>query len=152
MLGVRLPAGRGGEGRRLASKKQWMPKRVTPRPGKASDADKHAIVTACERFIADILKPRFLPDIRPTEWNYVVDIHGAWHAGRYRFMQRYRSGMAHCLAAEFDTPFARIDYMSPDNFNIHWMRHTGQWWPVYRGKTLAEALHILETDPVLLPF
>ena len=25
---------------------------------------------------------RFLPQIRPTEWNYVVDIHGAWAAGR----------------------------------------------------------------------
>jgi hypothetical protein len=31
------------------------------------------------------------------------------------------------------------------------MRHTGQWWPMYSGKTLAEALHILETDPVLRP-
>ncbi|MEZ5845191.1 MAG: hypothetical protein R3C70_00405 [Geminicoccaceae bacterium] len=67
------------------------------------------IVTTCETFIADILKPRFLPDIRPTEWNYVIDIHGAWAAGRYRFMQRYRSGMAHNRGEEFDAPFARID-------------------------------------------
>jgi hypothetical protein len=31
------------------------------------------------------------------------------------------------------------------------MRHAGQWWPLYSGKTLAEALHILATDPVLRP-
>jgi hypothetical protein len=33
-------------------------------------------------FIRDVLKPRFLPQVRPTEWNYVIDIHGAWAAGR----------------------------------------------------------------------
>jgi hypothetical protein len=46
--------------------------------------------------------PRFLPEVRPSEWNYVIGIHGAWMAGRYRFMQRYRSGMEHNLGEEFD--------------------------------------------------
>ena len=50
------------------------------------EPEKHAIISACEAFIRDVLKPRFLPEIRPTEWNYVVDIRGAWAAGLYRFM------------------------------------------------------------------
>ena len=45
----------------------------------------------------------------------MVDIHGAWAAGRYRFMQRYRSGMQHNLGEEFDAPFARIDRMGQDH-------------------------------------
>ena len=97
------------------------------------------------------LRPRFLPEIRPTEWNYVVDIHGAWAAGRYRFMQRYRSGMEHNRGEEFDAPFARIDRMGQDRFDIYWMRHTGKWWRLHAGVTLAEALRILETDSVLHP-
>lgn len=40
-----------------------------------------AIIASRETFIRDVLKPRFLPEIRPTEWNYVIDIHGAWVAG-----------------------------------------------------------------------
>jgi hypothetical protein len=36
------------------------------------------IVTACDTVIRDVLKPRFLPEIRPTERNYVIDIHGAY--------------------------------------------------------------------------
>jgi len=64
---------------------------TAPRPAVPNGAEKQVIVTACEAFIRDVLKPRFLPQIWPTDWNYVVDIHGAWAAGRYRFIQRYRS-------------------------------------------------------------
>jgi hypothetical protein len=50
--------------------------------------EKQAIIDACETFIATVLKPRFLPSIKPTEFNYMIDIHGEWRAGRYRFMKR----------------------------------------------------------------
>lgn len=120
-------------------------------PAAINDLEKRAIVAACEAFIRDVLKPRFLPAIRPTEWNYVIDIHGAWAAGRYRFMQRYRSGMEHNRDQEFNEPFARIDRMGRDRFDIYWMRHTGKWWRLYAGVPLVEALRILETDGILHP-
>ncbi len=115
------------------------------------EAEKRAIVGACEAFIRNVLKPRFLPEIVPSEWNYVVDIRGAWAGGRYRFMQRYRSGMEHNRGEEFDAPFARIDRVGPDRFDIYWMRHTGRWWRLHAGVTLVEALQILETDGILHP-
>ncbi len=135
----------------MARTKRWMPKTHTPKPELPDEAEKLAIVAACEAFITDVLKPRFLPEIRPTEWNYVVDIHGAWAAGRYRFMQRYRSGMERNRGEEFDAPFARIDRMGRDRFDIYWMRHTGKWWRAHSGLSLAEAIRILETDEVLHP-
>src|SRR5258708_22547829 len=140
--------GASGRLKDMVRKKQWT--RVI-RPVPPDEAEKHMIVAACEAFIRDVLKPRFLPEIRPTEWNYVIDIHGAWAAGRYRFIQRYRSGMAHNRGEEFDAPFARIDRMGRDRFDIYWMRHTGKWWRLHAGVTLVEALRILETDPVLHP-
>ncbi|MBV8110687.1 MAG: hypothetical protein JO312_11370 [Hyphomicrobiales bacterium] len=135
----------------MAKAKQWMRVTRAARPQPPGEAEKQVIVAACEAFISDVLKPRFLPQIRPTEWNYVIDVHGAWAAGRYRFMQRYRSGMEHNSGEEFDAPFARIDRMGPDRFDIYWMRHTGKWWRLHVGLTLAEALRILETDGVLHP-
>ncbi len=95
------------------------------RPAAPNGTEKQLIVTACEAFIRDVLKPRFLPQIRPTEWNYVVDIRGAWAA--------------------------RLDRMGPNRFDIYWMRHTGKWWRLYTGVTLVEALRILETDGILHP-
>ena len=131
--------------------KVWRLSSRSPRPARPDALEQQAIVSACENFIRDVLKPRFLREIRPTQWNYVIDIHGAWGAGRYRFMQRYRSGFEENRGEEFDAPFARIDHMGPDRFNIYWMRHTGRWLPLHSGVTLAEALHILETDEVLYP-
>jgi len=135
----------------MARKKQWIRTARAARPAAVDDLEKQAIITACEAFIRDVLKPRFLPEIRPTEWNYVIDIHGAWAAGRYRFIKRYRSGMEHNRGEEFDAPFARIDRMGRDRFDIYWMRHTGKWWRLHTGATLVEALRILETDGVLHP-
>jgi hypothetical protein len=134
----------------MARKKQWMPSSRAPvrrHPTRRRRRSSSLLASLHWRR----LKPRFLPQIMPTQWNYVIDIHGAWAAGRYRFMQRYKSGMEHNRGDEFDAPFARIDRMGPDRFDIYWMRHTGKWWRPHVGVTLAEALRILETDGVLYP-
>jgi len=115
------------------------------------EAEKQQIISACEAFIKDVLRPRFLPEIRPTPFNYPIDIHGDWRAGRYRFMQRWRSGHEQNAGAEFDAPFTRIDRMGPDQFDIYWMRHTGQWWPLYHGLTLDAALRTILEDQNLHP-
>ena len=55
------------------------------------------------------------------------------------------------LAEEFDAPFVRLDWISPDRFDIQWHRHTGAWYRLYRGQTLVEALKTIETDGHLHP-
>jgi hypothetical protein len=127
----------------------WAPRASHPAP--VSELEKQRIVNACDELIRDVLIPRFLPQIKPTEWNYPIDIHGVWAAGRYRFIQRYRSGMEDNRGEEFDAPFARIDRVGRDRFDIYWMRHTGKWWRLYTGVTLAEALQILQNDAILHP-
>jgi hypothetical protein len=57
-----------------------------------SAAEKSAVTVACQQLIDGFFRPRFLPAIRPTEFNYPVDILGKWHGTKYRFIQRYRSG------------------------------------------------------------
>jgi hypothetical protein len=36
-------------------------------------AEKSAVTAACQHLVDDFLKPRFLPTIRPTRFNYPVD-------------------------------------------------------------------------------
>ena len=116
-----------------------------------SPADKSAVTTACEQLIDAYLKPRFLPTIQPTQFNYPVDILGKWHGTKYRFAQRYRSGFPENLGEEFDAPFARFDWISRDRFNIQWHRHTGEWFCLHRGLTLAQAIDTLKSDELLHP-
>lgn len=129
--------------------KVWGP--ITPRPVPADPAEKQTIIATCEAFIADVLKPRFLPVITPTPFNYPIDIHGDWRAGRYRFITRYRSGQEATAGQEFDAPFMRLDHMGPDRFDLYWMRHTGQWWPLHSGLSQAASLKAMIDSEVLYP-
>ncbi len=56
--------------------RQWV--RVRSQVGqKPPEPEKAAITAACERFLAEVLRPRFLPEIRPsTAFNYSVAIKG----------------------------------------------------------------------------
>jgi hypothetical protein len=66
-------------------------------------AEKAEIAAACERFITKVLKPRFLPEVHPTRFNYPVDILGKWRGNKYSFITRYRSGFSDNLDEEFDS-------------------------------------------------
>ncbi len=115
------------------------------------ESEKRAIGESCQAFIEQVLKPRFLPEVRPTPFNYPIDIFGKWHGGKYRFIQRFRSDIEDVLEPEFDSPFARLEYVSRDRFDLSYFRHTGRWWTVYRGVSLAEALSLLETEGIFHP-
>ena len=73
--------------------------------------EKAAIAAACERFIGATLKPRFLPEVRPTQFNYPIDIFGKWRGSKYSFITRYRSGFPDNLGEEFDSAFTRLDHV-----------------------------------------
>ena len=116
-----------------------------------SVAEKSAVTAAGQGLIDGFLKPRFLPTIWPTQFNYPVDILAKWHRTKYRFVQRYRSGFPENLGEEFDAPFVRLDWISRNRFDIQWHRHTGEWFRLHRGLTLTEAIVTLKSDGLLYP-
>jgi len=120
-----------------------------------SRQEKAAIAMDCDRFIMQVLKPRFLPAIRPNQFNYPVDIFGKWRGNKYSFIQRYRSGYRENLGEEFDAPFTRLDHveecLSEKRFDVMWHRHTGRWWRLHSAVTLEEALWLIETEELLQP-
>ena len=120
-----------------------------------SAQEKAEIAAKCGRFIEDTLKPRFLPEVRPTEFNYPVDLIGRWRGDRFSFITRYRSGFPENAGEEFDAPFTRLDHvnerLSVTLFDVMWRRHTGQWWLIHRSVPLEEALRLIETEPFLQP-
>ena len=132
------------------------PRRCGLRPGMMrstafSAAEKSVVTATCEQFIDGFLEPRFLPIIRPTQFNYPVDILGKWHGTKYRFIRRYRSGFPENIGEEFDAPFARLDWIAPNRFDLQWHRHTGEWFCLHRGLTLTEAIDTLKSDGLLHP-
>lgn len=117
--------------------------------------EKAAIAAACQRFITETLKPRFLPEVKPTQFNYPVDLFGHWRGSKFSFVLRYRSGWPDNEGEEFNAAFARLDHVEENlaetRFDVMWHRHTGQWWRMHGSVTLEDALRLIETTPQLQP-
>jgi hypothetical protein len=129
-----------------------MPRNQWVRAGvKPSDSDKAAITAACDEFIADVLVPRFLPEIRPTQFNYPIAIYGKWHGNKFRFIQRFRSDRDDSFEPEFEAPFVRLEFFGRDRFDISYFRHTETWFRLHRNVSLREALRLIEEDGLLHP-
>jgi hypothetical protein len=118
---------------------------------KPAAAEKVAVTLACKRFIDEVLKPRFLPEILPTEFNYPIDIYGKWHGNKYRFITRYRSDDPSSYAPEFEAAFARLEYLSRDRFDLSWHRHTGEWFCLFERLSLTDAFQLIESMPHFAP-
>ena len=117
--------------------------------------EKAAIAARCDRFIEETLRPRFLPEVRPTVFNYPVDISGRWRGNKYSFITRFRSGFPENSGEEFDAAFTRLDHLeehiAENRFDVMWMRHTGRWFRLYEAVTLDEALRLILEDELLHP-
>jgi hypothetical protein len=122
-----------------------------PREVAISTLEKAAVTAACHRLINEFLKPRFMPAIRPTTFNYPVDILGKWRGSKFSFIQRYRSGFPENPGEEFDSPFTRLDWTGRDRFDLMWHRHTGQWFRLHHGLSLELAIATLKVDGLLHP-
>jgi len=77
---------------------------------------------------------------------------GKWHGTKYCFIQRYRSGFPENFGEEFDAPFARLDWISRNRFDLQWHRHTGEWFCLHRSLILAEAIDTLRPKNCSIPF
>jgi hypothetical protein len=113
---------------------------------KPSTGEKIAVASACEKLIAQFFMPQFLPEIRPTKFNYPVAIYGKWHGNKYRFITRFRSNHRGSVGEEFEAPFARLEYVGPNRFDLSYHRHTGEWFCLYQAVSLKEGLQLIEED------
>lgn len=120
-----------------------------------SAQEKTAIAKTCDSFIENVLRPRFLPEIRPTQFNYPVALFGKWRGTKYSFITRYRSGFPDNKGEEFDSAFTRLDLEEESYttilFDVMWHRHTGQWFRLFASVSLEDALHLIETNELLCP-
>jgi len=85
------------------------------------------------------------------EYSYVVDIYTKWYQNYLYFCEKYKAEFENRLADEFETKFARLEFISEDNFNFSYFRHTGQWHVVIENITLKHCLEMIIQNPDFQP-
>ena len=132
--------------------KTWAYRPQKKSSPKVSDRIKGEVKLRVDNLIESVLKPKYIkPPPKDSDFNYLVDIFSKWYRHYFYFCSKYNCPGPNALAPSFDSKFARLEYVGPDEFNLAYMRHTGQWFEVDSGLSLEECLRAIETWGHFIP-
>ena len=134
-------------------RKMWVPTRLRAQKAKLPGAIKAALEEKATDFVGRVLKPKFIkPPPEKELFNYLVDIYTKWYRNYFYFCAKYCSPAPNAVSPHFESKFARMEYVGLGaNFNLSFMRHTGQWVEIYQGIPLDECFSAIEYDPWFQP-
>jgi hypothetical protein len=129
----------------------WFPSSQAASP--TLDAASKSQVEAMARELIDVeLKPTHVkPPPQDARFNYLADITLKWHGSTLFFVAVYACPGPNALAPTFESRFARLKPVPGGRLDLDFMRHTGQWVPLYQGVTLDQCLEAIRNDPWFTP-
>lgn len=136
----------------LMTKKRRGWARVPTKPSIVPESVRLDLSARAQALVESELKPRHVK--RPSDnsdLNYIVDISTKWRGRFFYFVSKYACPGPNVLSPCFETGFARLEYQRDGRFSMAFMRHTGQWWPVYTHLTVDEVLNQIREDAFFQP-
>ena len=122
-----------------------------PKP-KVSDSIKAEIKRKCDEFVESILKPKHIIDPpKNNHYNYIVEIYTKWYRNYIYFCAKYHSPDPNAISPFFELKFARMEYVDKDQFNLSYMRHTNQWFEIFREQSIDECIESIDDMPIFIP-
>lgn len=125
----------------------WAPRKaqiIVPEIEKSRTAE------ACRVFITTVLAPRgvHVRDPRKKE-RQCVGLAGSWHRNFFRFIATFYDPRDNVISAEYEEPFARLEYRKAGGYILAYMRHTGEWNEITYGQPLSleECFEMITTLP-----
>lgn len=104
------------------------------------------------QIVETVLKPKYVvPPPEDARWNYIADIYTRWHGSYFYFCARYNRPDPNAPEPHFESRFARMEYVGQNQFNLSFMRYTGQWVEIYQSLSVDECLESIQNDPFFQP-
>lgn len=139
-----------------------MPARKKPRrlwpaaPGRESkpripDDLKQRLQAEAEDLLEEF-RPTYIqpPPEHPT-FNYRTGLHTQWFRSYLYLCSTYACPSPNALSPTFEVRSTRLEYAGGDRFHLAYMRHTGQWWEVYRDLPLEQAIATIRNEVLFHP-
>ena len=134
------------------AKKQWVYSPKKPAKPKVPADVKTQVKTQADTLVETTLKPTHIkPPPEEPGFNYISDIYTKWYRNYFYFCATYQSPGPNAVSPEFETKFACLEYLENGNFNLSYMRHTGQWLEMYQDLILGTCLNSIENEPHFMP-
>lgn len=97
-----------------------------------------------KELIYKVLIPKYIkPPPKKPQFNYPTDIWTKWHRSFFYFTSTWASPGPHRIAATFESPFARLEYVGDRRFNLAYLRHTGKWWEIHKELSISQCLKLI---------
>jgi hypothetical protein len=108
------------------------------------DAIKAELETKAKELINKVLTPKYIkPPPKKPVFNYPIDLWTKWHRSFFYFTSTWISPEPHRITPTFECPFARMEYVGDQQFNLAYYRHTEKWWEIYKELTIGECLELV---------
>lgn len=128
--------------------KVWV---YDPKPHKVPK-DMAATIESYAKILIAELKPKYVKDKKPKhDFNYIADIYFKWHGNRFYLCSKYNCPPPRAISPSFESKFARLEYIGDGQFQLFFMRYTGQWIKLEEGITLKEAFEVIRKAPYFTP-
>ena len=109
---------------------------------------KGEVDTKARELIETVLKPKHVkPPPEGHQLNYITDITFKWLSSKLFFIAIYACPHSTAISPTFEEKFARIEFVGDGKFDLSFMRHTGEWVPLFEGQTVDECMKAIEDDP-----
>lgn len=133
--------------------KGWGLSPATRASGAALDAaTKARVETKARDLVEKVLKPKHVkPPAEDESSNYLTDITLKWHGSTLFFVSTYACPSPNAISPSFEDRFARLKPAGRDRFDLDFMRHTGQWVPLYQGLTVDQCMKAICDDAWFVP-
>jgi hypothetical protein len=116
-----------------------------------SDKTKSETGFACERFIEEYLRPRFVRPFSPKnkKEQQCVDFSLKQYRNFIYFKAVYKDLRPDVIAETYEYPIARLRYMDKNFFHLAYYRHTEEWWEITygEGNSLEECFDLMRKIP-----
>src|SRR5574341_400434 len=121
--------------------KVWVYSPPKPPKPKVPENVKIEVETKAKELVESFLKPNHIkPPPKDESFSYIVDIYAKWYRSYFYFCSKYCCPAPNCITPFFEDRFARMEYAGNSRFNLSYMRHTGQWWEIYKDLSIDECL------------
>ncbi len=112
-----------------------------------SEFDKNYLQALFEPLINEY-KTKFIKANSDKKYNYVVDFYTKHYRSYFYLCAKYKAVFENRMVDEFESKFARLEFVEVNRYNLAYYRHTGQWWTVEYNVTAEFCLQNINGNPL----
>jgi hypothetical protein len=128
---------------------KWRPS--SPQKPTIPSILKTEVTKQAQDFVDTVLKPRYVQEPpEDPQFNYLTEVFIRWYHSYLYFAATYCVPGPNALVPSFEAKFARMEFAGGMLFHLAFMRHNGEWVPLYTDQTLEECLNAIRDAPFFL--